>query len=99
MRISQLKTIDIQTLTWFDKVSGNTYFANVITLNYGLPTCETINQGFRYGYSGFDYKAYEAIKEHFKKDKEFSLYDYIDKKNIVVRHSIIDSLKRELKNI
>lgn len=96
MRISQLKTIDIQTLTWFDKVNGNTYFANVITLNYGLPTCETINQSFSYGYSSFDTKAYEAIKEHFKKDKEFSLRDYIDKKKIVVRHSIKETLKRNL---
>lgn len=96
MRISQLKTIDIQTLRWFDKVNGNTYFANVVTLNYGMPTCEIINQSFTYGYSSFDYEAYKVIKEHFKKDKEFSLYDYIQKKNIVVRHSVKDTLKRNL---
>ena len=35
MKTIEIKTIDVCTKTWFDKVNGNTYFAQEITLNFG----------------------------------------------------------------
>lgn len=45
-----IKTIDINSKEWFDKVNGNSYFSAVITLNYGLPDVEDIKLPFQYGY-------------------------------------------------
>ena len=32
----KVKTIDVQVKEWFDKVNGNSYFAGIITINFGM---------------------------------------------------------------
>lgn len=99
MILSKVKTIDIQTLRWFDKVNGNTYFANRIILNFGKNNCVELKQPFKYGYSSFDYEAFEFLKGYFKKPKDFNFSEHNFNKKVVVRHTIKDALKRELKAI
>ena len=36
MKLSQLKTIDINAKEWRDKINGNSYFSSDVTLNYGM---------------------------------------------------------------
>lgn len=36
MKTIEIKTIDIKAKTWFDKVNGNSYFAALVTINFGL---------------------------------------------------------------
>lgn len=55
MKVSDIKTIDVQTKTWFDKVNGNTYFAQRITLNFGMDNEFEFINPFQYGYSSFDF--------------------------------------------
>lgn len=95
--IQDIKTIDIQTLTWFDKVNGNTYFAQEITLNFCTDNETTIFNEFQYGYSAYDFKAFEAIKEYFNLDVKTSIFDFIDRDNVIIRSSTKKALKRELK--
>lgn len=46
----KLKTIDITSKEWRDKVNGNSYFSAFIVLNYGLPDKVEIALPFQYGY-------------------------------------------------
>lgn len=97
MKATDLKTVDIQTLEWFDKVNGNSYFASVITLNFD--EVELKNQ-FQYGYgSAHEYEAWRTIFEYLGLDKETSTYSFVKDNNIIVRTSKKKALKRELKNI
>ena len=57
------QTIDIHTYTWFDKVYGNTYFAQKIILNYGQDGELTVYNPFQYGYSSFDNYALEFLRK------------------------------------
>ncbi len=47
---SSLKTVNIVTHEWFDRVNGNTYFANEVTVNQGLKNEFSFNMPFEYGY-------------------------------------------------
>lgn len=47
----KVKTIDIETKTWWDRTNGNTYFANQVTVNYGTDQAQTFYSPFQYGYS------------------------------------------------
>jgi len=57
---TQVKTIDINAKQWFDKINGNSYFAGLITINFGQTDEESIKIPFQYGY-GDSYR-YEALK-------------------------------------
>lgn len=86
-----MQTIDIKTKTWFDKVNGNTYFAQRITIDFGIESEKEIVNDFQYGYSGFEYKAMEKVQKE---------YPNADMSNVIVRHNLYENcLKRELKNI
>jgi len=50
MKLSQLKTIDINAKEWHDKINGNSYFSSDVILNYGMNSQETIKVPFQYGY-------------------------------------------------
>lgn len=63
MRTKDIKTIDVITKTWFDKVNGNTYFAQRITINRGRKNETTIINNFQYGYSSFDHFAKKRVME------------------------------------
>ncbi len=47
---TKIKTIDIQAKEWFDKANGNSYFAGIITINFGMKNSQTIKMPFQYGY-------------------------------------------------
>lgn len=93
MKTNKIKTIDIQTLTWFDKINGNTYFAQRITLNYGLQNETEITNPFQYGYSSYRFRAFECLRKNGYFKDETSLC------NVIVRESERKALKRELINI
>ena len=57
------QTIDIHTYAWFDKINGNTYFAQEIVLNYGTDQEQRFKNPFQYGYSSFDYVALEFLRK------------------------------------
>lgn len=58
---TEIKTIDIQGKTWFDKVNGNSYFSAQITINFALEGEQTYYVPFQYGYG--DSYQYEAIRQ------------------------------------
>ena len=57
------QTIDIHTYTWFDKVNGNTYFAQEITLNYGTDQEQRFKKPFQYGYSSYEFEAFKFLRK------------------------------------
>ena len=99
METKKIKTIDIQTIKWFDKINGNTYFAQRITLNYGLKDEVTIINQFQYGYSSYRSEAFKCLQKNGYMLKCGSLYETEKKYNIITRESERYGLKRELINI
>jgi hypothetical protein len=63
MKTKDIKTIEVITKTWFDKVNGNSYFAQKIMINFGRKNETTLINDFQYGYSSFDYFALQCITE------------------------------------
>jgi len=104
-----IQTIDINAYEWFDKVNGNSYFASVIVLNYGLKTEKTVKLPFQYGY-GDSYK-YEALKEleiaglihgvkKYSHGGSEDIYNFCQRNKIVIRTSKQQNCKKsDLKNI
>lgn len=100
MKLQDIKTVDIQTKEWFDKVNGNSYFASVITLNFGLDNKVELKNGFQYGYGSFhEYEAWRTIFKHIGLDYNKFTWSVISDNNIIVRTSKNKALKRELKAI
>jgi hypothetical protein len=101
MKDSEVKTIDVQTLKWFDKLYGNTYFAQEITLNYGMSNQETIKNDFQYGYSSYEHEAFKCLRKNGYFKRTENLYDLMYKRarKIIFRFSERYALKRELNNI
>lgn len=97
-----IKTIDIQAKEWFDKVNGNSYFAALITLNFGMSNEKTIKVPFQYGYGDSSrYKSIEQLQKDGILPNEGTLQrDYFTDNNIIVRYSKKENCKKsELKNI
>lgn len=98
--IAEIKTIDIQTLVWFDKTYGNSYFAQEITLNYGMEDEERFVNPFQYGYSSFEYEGIQFLKKKgFELPTGFCSYDAKQIGIIIRSNTRQNCLKRELKNI
>ncbi len=101
----KIKTIDVDAKEWFDKVNGNSYFAGIVHVNYGMKTEKRFIMPFQYGY-GSQYKQ-EAItllkREGLTSipDKDYvPLWRYCSEKNIILRTNLQEKcLKRELTNI
>lgn len=98
MKAIEIKTIDVCTKTWFDKVNGNTYFAQEITLNFGMNNSETLINPFKYGYGSYDIEAFRCIEKNIT-DFKFVSYAKFQESGIILRQSVKECLKRELKNI
>lgn len=98
MKANEIKTIDVLTKTWFDRINGNTYFAQVITLNFGMNDETTIKNNFQYGYSSFEYESLKKISEHIEDFKISNTYD-LRESGIIFRHHKENCKKSELKNI
>ncbi len=98
MKTIEIKTIDVCTKTWFDKVNGNSYFAQEITLNFGMNNSETFINPFQYGYGSYDIEAFRCIEKNIT-DFKFVSYAKFQESRIILRQSVKECLKRELKNI
>lgn len=61
MKAKGVKNIHVVTRTWFDKVNGNTYFAQMIVFNWGLKDEQTIYNPFQYGYSSYKHHAVRKV--------------------------------------
>jgi len=103
MKLSQLKTIDINAKEWHDKIYGNSYFSSDVILNYGMNSQETIKVPFQYGYGDhYLYQSLREIQKLFPKSKWYrenllSKYQIQDEYKIIIRNSIKNNcLKREL---
>ena len=99
MKTSQIKTIDIYTLTWFDRVNGNTYFAQRIILNYGLKNAAVIYNEYQYGYSSYMNFAFDCIRKNGYLKEFGCLYEVELKTKIIFRYNERKALKRELTHI
>ena len=93
MKQSAIKTIDVDTRTWFDKVNGNTYFAQEITINYGMKNAVKLYNPFQYGYSSYGYEAFKFLQETFKWKK--SLHERIIGGKIIVREHLQRGCKKK----
>lgn len=61
---NKVKTIDIQAKEWFDKVNGNSYFAGLVTVNYGMEDAKEFIMPFQYGYGRqYEQEAFKVLRE------------------------------------
>ena len=103
MKLSQLKTIDINAKQWRDKIYGNSYFSSDVILNYGMHNEKVIKLPFQYGYGDqYIYASLEEVKNLFPKskwykEKYFHKYEIQKEYKIIIRNSKkTNCLKREL---
>lgn len=104
MKTIEIKTIDIKAKTWFDKVNGNSYFAALVTLNFGMSDEQEIKIPFSYGYG----EQYISESLHVLQCMDilptvptiYHLSEYCRENNIILRNSNQKNcLKRDLKNL
>ncbi len=53
-KLPKVKTIDVNSKEWFDKMNGNSYFSSRVTINFGMKTERTIKLPMQYGYGSQD---------------------------------------------
>lgn len=98
MKTRDIKTIDVITKTWFDKINGNTYFAQRIIVNRYKKNETVIINPFQYGYSSFDHFAKKRVTEalNLKTDlnKSYDLCGYSSKSNIRFNNEVITKCKK-----
>jgi len=96
--IKSIKTVDLTTLEWFDKVNGNTYFVSRIVVNYGMKDQAAFIDQFQYGYGDqSEWTCISLLKKHYN-----GLPDVIwrlKESGIIIRVSKRSGLKRELKQL
>ena len=63
MKAKDIKNVHVITKTWRDKVNGNTYFAQLIFINWGLKGEQMFFNPFQYGYSYFNHYALRKVAE------------------------------------
>ena len=99
MKLSELKTIDIEALGYRDTVNGNSYFSSNVILNHGLKNSIQLKIPFQYGYE-LQYLAtsLDEVSKHFKRSQWYKKYmnkDMIEKKyNIKITHKITKGCKK-----
>lgn len=102
MKTRDIKTIDVTTKTWFDKVNGNTYFAQVITVNFGRKDEKRLINRFQYGYSSYEHFAKKFVMESLNLKTDLTDWNVCGSRNarIIFRHTLQrDCKKRELLHI
>ena len=93
----KIKTIDNQVKTWVDKTFGNTYFSSRITLNFGMKDQKEFRVPFEYGYSSFDFKAFDIISKNSENLTPQNVRDLVRNKDIIYRENINPSKRIEVK--
>ena len=102
MKLSELKTIDIEALGYRDTINGNSYFSSNVILNHGLKNSMQIKIPYQYGYElQYLHTSLEEVSKHFNRSQWYKRHmnkDMIEKKyNIKITHKISkDCKKREL---
>jgi len=101
MKNYTINTIDLQAKEWFDKVYGISYFAAVITLNFGTDTETALAIPFQYGYGNqYETEALNTLQSEGYISSTlgvYSLQSFCRKNKITLRSSKKDKcLKREL---
>ena len=101
---TQVKTIDIQAKQWFDKVNGNSYFASLVTVNFGMEDQKQIKVNFQYGYGeSYLHTSFDMLEKHGIIDRggdKFSTTQWARENNIILRYKLeTKCLKRELINL
>tara|TARA_R100000654_G_C2590347_1_gene113147 strand:+ start:108 stop:461 length:354 start_codon:yes stop_codon:yes gene_type:complete len=99
MKLSELKTIDIEALGYRDTVNGNSYFSSNVILNHGYKNCIQLKIPFQYGYElQYLTTSLEEVSKHFKRSQWFKRYmnkDMIEKKyKIKINHKITKGCKK-----
>ena len=99
MKLSELKTIDIEALGYRDTINGNSYFSSTVTLNNGLKNCIQLKIPFQYGYElQYLSTSLEEVSKHFKRSQWYKRYmnkDMIERKyNIKINHKITRGCKK-----
>ena len=96
-----LKTVDIESKEWRDKVNGNTYFASRVILNYGMRNEKTLYIEFQYGDGNgmADQEAFKLVKPYLPEgSKATAFYQARDEHHILTRrHTVSGCLQREVK--
>lgn len=106
---TDVKTIDIIALEWFDKAAGNSYFAGKVTVNYGMEDEREYKMPFQYGYDNtYIHEAASILRENGELPdmKQYgngsfeALWQVAERNGIVCRFTKHENCKkRELKDI
>ena len=100
MKLKWIETIDVNAKEWFDKQNGNSYFAGIVTLNYGKKNQKEYLMPMQYGYgSQYEYEAKKVLTEfNCISGAELSPLSYFCRdNNIILRTSKQENCKqREL---
>ena len=103
MKRNNLKTIDVQAYEWFDKVNGNSYFAGIVTVNFGMNDEQQIIMPFQYGYgSAYEHEAKAVLTANNFISPNYgqSLYTFCKENDIILRTSKKEKCKKsQLKSI
>ena len=95
---TKIKTIDVNIYEWFDKTYGNSYFAGLVVINYGLPTAKSFNLPFQYGYGNHsEHIAFEELQKRGfipEQPAHTSFFRYYEENKIIYRYSIQKNCKK-----
>lgn len=88
LQLSDIKTIDIQSKEWFDKTYGNSYFAAMVTVNYGLENCQSFFVPFTYGYGDYSKDVcFNKLCEKFEIKTDLREWQFYKENNIIMRYT------------
>ena len=84
----KIKTIDITAKEWFDKINGNSYFAGIVTINYGMKSQKQFTIPFQYGYEDHYVQAAQKVLEEkgiIKMPKNEVFWRFCEENKIIFR--------------
>ncbi len=97
----KIKTVDIDSKVWFDKVNGNSYFSLQVTVNYGMKNSKTFYRALTGGYNNqYIYEGFKVLQDEKvipKQDAGINYWNYYDNNNIIARYDKKENcLKRDV---